>query len=349
MTGRRRFVRSAAMTMAAAGLGVVGRAQAAAREPRELAALGRAAAWLNSPRLTPDQLAGRVVLVDFCTYTCINWLRTLPYIRAWAQKYRQGLVLVGVHTPEFGFEQDVDNVRRAVARLKIEYPVVIDNDYAIWRAFDNHYWPALYFLDPRGRIRRHHFGEGEYLGSEKAIQRLLADAGMTNVPGGVVSVAPAGAETQADWDHLRSPETYLGYGRTERFAARGGARRDRPHTYAAGGSLALNEWTLAGEWTMGREAAVGRHQSRLSFRFHARDLHLVMGPPRAGLAVRFRVTLDGAPPGADGGSDLDASGLGMAQEQRLFQLVRQAGRIRERMFEIEFLETGVEAFAFTFG
>lgn len=349
MTGRRRFVRSAAMTLAAARLGMFGEAEAAARESREMAALGRATEWLNSPRLTPARLAGQVVLVDFCTYTCINWLRTLPYRRTWAQKYQPGLLLIGVHTPEFGFERDVANVRRAVARVGIEYPVVIDNDYAIWRAFDNHYWPALYFLDARGRIRRHHFGEGEYIESEKAIQRLLADSGMTHVPGGLVSVAPTGAETQADWDHLRSPETYLGYDRTERLAARGGARRDRPHTYAAGGGLALNDWTVAGEWTMGREAAVGRAQSRLSFRFHARDLHLVMGPPSAGLAVRFRVTLDGAPPGADGGTDLDASGLGMAREQRLFQLVRQTGRIRERTFEIEFLDTGVEAFAFTFG
>ena len=232
------------MTIAAAHLGMFGAARIGSDAPRrELAAIGRASEWLNSPRLTPESLAGKVVLVDFWTYTCINWLRTLPYVRAWAQKYREELVVIGVHTPEFAFERNIDNVRRAVRQMRIDYPVVIDNDYAIWRAFKNQYWPALYFIDARGRVRQHHFGEGEYQRSESAIQRLLAEAGVAGLrDGDAVSVDAQGIEAAADWDNLKSPETYVGYDRAQNFASRGGAELDRRRVYAAPARLALNQW-----------------------------------------------------------------------------------------------------------
>jgi thiol-disulfide isomerase/thioredoxin len=346
---RRRFLGTAAVTIAAAHLGTFSTVNASDGGPRELTAIGGAAEWLNSPPLTPSGLAGKVVVVDFCTYTCINWLRTLPYRRAWAQKYRQGLVLIGVHTPEFGFEKNVDNVRRAIQQMRIEYPIVIDNDYSIWRAFKNQYWPALYFIDARGRVRQHHFGEGEYDRSEMAIQRLLAEVG-GGPHDGVVSVDASGVETAADWDNLRSPENYVGYERTAKFVSPGGAERDRRRLYAAPVRLALNQWALAGEWTMGKQATVlTTPNGRIVYRFHARDLHLVMGPPRQGNSVRFRVSLDGQPPGPAHGVDVDAGGNGMALEQRLYQLIRQPKPIVERQFEIEFLDAGVETFAFTFG
>jgi thiol-disulfide isomerase/thioredoxin len=347
---RRRFLGSAAMTMAAAQLGMFGTAKVEGRESRELAAIGRATEWLNSPRLTSSSLAGKVVLVDFWTYTCINWLRTLPYRRAWAQKYGQGVVVIGVHTPEFGFEKNVDNVRRAVRQMRIEYPIAIDNDYSIWRAFNNQYWPALYFIDARGRVRQHHFGEGEYDRSEMAIQRLLAEAGSGGARDGLVSVDASGLETAADWDTLRSPETYVGYERTARFASPGGARRDRRRVYAAPARLSLNEWALAGEWTIGSEATVlNSPDGRMVYRFQARDLHLVMGPSRQETSIRFRVTLDGQPPGPARGIDVDNGGNGTVVEQRLYQLIRQTRPIVDRRFEIEFLDAGAEAFAFTFG
>ena len=347
---RRRVLKTATMTIAAGHLGMFSTADANDGGRRELAAIGSAAEWLNSPRLTPSSLAGKVVLVDFCTYTCINWLRTLPYRRAWAQKYRQGLVVIGVHTPEFEFEKNLDNVRRAVRQHRIEYPIVIDNDYAIWRAFKNQYWPALYFVDARGRVRQHHFGEGEYDRSEMAIQRLLAEAGVRDPPDGVVSVDASGVETVADWDNLKSPENYVGYERTAHFVSPGGTQRDRRHLYAAPASLALNQWALAGEWTMGRQATVlSGLNGRIVCRFHARDLHLVMGPSRQGISIRFRVSLDGQPPGPARGVDVDEGGNGMAVEQRLYQLIRQTRPIRDRRFEIEFLDAGVETFAFTFG
>jgi thiol-disulfide isomerase/thioredoxin len=358
---RRRFLGMAAMTIAAAGLGTFGRLRAEASaeagtveanngEPGELAALGRAAEWLNSPRLTPSSLAGKVVIVDFCTYTCINWLRTLPYLRAWAQKYRQGLVVIGVHTPEFAFEQNLENVRRAVQQMRIDYPLAIDNDYAIWRAFKNQYWPALYFVDGRGKIRDHHFGEGEYDGSEKIIQRLLTEAGATGIGEGAVSVDASGVEAPADWGSLRSPENYVGYDRTDRFASPGGGERDRRRLYSAPRRLALNEWALAGEWTMGRQATVlSSPNGRIVCRFHARDLHLVMGPTRPGIPVRFRVSIDGQPPGPAHGLDADDHGNGTVVEPRLYQLIRQPKPIADRQFEIEFLDAGVEALAFTFG
>ena len=333
------FVSTAAMTVAAARFGMI---EANKSEPRELAALGRAAEWLNSLRLTPSSLAGKVVLVDFCTYTCINWLRTLPYVRAWAQKYRQGLVVIGVHTPEFTFESDLDNVRRALQQIKIDYPIAIDNDYAIWRAFKNQYWPALYFVDARGQIREHHFGEGEYDRSEKIIQRLLMESGATRIGEGAVSVDASGVEAPADWGNLRSPENYVGYDRTDHFASPGGGKLDQRRLYAAPRRLALNEWALVGEWTMGRQATVlSSPTGRMVYRFHARDLHLVMGPARAGNPVRFRVTIDGQPPGPAHGLDVDDRGTGTVVEPRLYQLIRQPKPIVDRQFEIEFLDAGV--------
>jgi thiol-disulfide isomerase/thioredoxin len=359
---RRRFLSKVAMTMAAAqlgmfgppsplrGFGETGMAEANDREPPELAAIARATEWLNVPRLTAASLRGKVVLVDFCTYTCINWLRTLPYVRAWAQKYRQWLVVIGVHTPEFAFEHNVDNVRRAVRQMRIEYPIVIDNDYSIWRAFKNQYWPALYFIDARGEVRDHHFGEGEYERSEKVIQRLLKEAGAAAIGEGAVSVDASGVETAADWDSLRSPENYVGYDRTQNFASPGGGDPDRRRLYAAPARLALNQWALAGEWTMGRQATVlSSPHGRIAYRFHARDLHLVMGPPRQGIPIRFRVSIDGQPPGPAHGLDDDEGGNGTVVEPRLYQLVRQPKPIVDRQFEIEFLDGGVETFAFTFG
>jgi thiol-disulfide isomerase/thioredoxin len=333
---RRRFLATAALTLTGARFGTLA-VEANARESRELAAIGGAAEWLNSPRLTASALAGKVVLVDFCTYTCINWLRTLPYIRAWSAKYRQGLVLIGVHTPEFAFEKNLDNVRRALKQLKVGYPIVIDNDYAIWRAFRNNYWPALYFIDARGRVRQHQFGEGEYERSERTIQELLKEGGIAGVPGGVVSVDGSGIEAAPDWENVKSPENYLGNARTQNFSARP-AR------------LSLNQWALAGDWARGGQAIASKAPlARILYRFHARDLHLVMGPERRESPVRFRVTLDGQPPGAARGVDIDEGGNGKVVEQTVYQLIRQPKPIVDRTFEIEFLDAGVQAFAFTFG
>jgi thiol-disulfide isomerase/thioredoxin len=285
------------------------------------------------------------VLVDFWTYTCINWLRTLPYIRAWAEKYKEhGLVTIGVHTPEFSFEHEVDNVRWATQDMSVEYPVAIDSDYAVWSAFDNHYWPALYFVDAEGQIRHHHFGEGAYEQSEAMIQQLLGD------DSGLVSVAGRGAEAAADWTSLKSPENYLGHDRTENFASPGGAVLNERRVYAAPARLKLNQWALSGEWTMESEATVlNEGNGQITNRFHARDLHLVMGPATGEPPVRFRVLIDGEPPGAAHGDDIDEQGHGTATEQRLYQLIRQRDRIAERTFEITFLDPGVEVYAFTFG
>jgi thiol-disulfide isomerase/thioredoxin len=338
------------MAMAAAHLDGFGVVEAADRVARELAALGRAPQWLNSPRLTAESLRGKVVLVDFWTYTCINWLRTLPYVRAWARTYRENLIVIGVHTPEFPFEHDLDNVRRAVTERNIEYPVVIDNDYAIWRAFRNQYWPALYFVDGRGRIRDHHFGEGEYERSEMTIRRLLSEAGAAGAAKPLVPVEAAGVEAGADWANLKSPETYLGYDRADRFASPGRLDPNRRRAFEAPARLPLNAWALAGEWTVGSHAtAVHKANGRIAVRFHARDVHLVMGLARRGVPVRYRVSLDGQPPGAAHGVDVDDSGHGTIVEQRLYQLIRQRGPIVDRTLEIEFLDAGVEAFAFTFG
>ena len=298
-----------------------------------LSALDRAPVWLNSEPLTADGLRGRVVLVDVWTYSCINWLRTLPYVRAWHERYGdRGLVVVGVHAPEFGFEHDLDNVSRAVSELGVGYPVVIDNDFSIWRAFDNHYWPAVYLLDGDGRVQFHHFGEEAYEETERAIQRQLG------VDGETVRVDAGGVAEAADWGTLRSPETYLGYARGER-------RRDE-----RADGLALNDWALTGDWSVGEEAAVlEAGAGSIAYRFQARDLNLVLAPPAAGAPVRFAVRLDGQPPGDAHGVDVDESGEGTITEPRMYQLVRQRGAIGQRTFEITFRDPGVRAYVFTFG
>jgi thiol-disulfide isomerase/thioredoxin len=317
----------------------------------EMPSLDGATTWLNSPPLTPAALRGKVVLIDFWTYTCINWLRTLPYVRAWAEKYKQqGVVVIGVATPEFEFEHTVENVRRSVKDMGIAYPIAIDNDYAIWRAFDNNYWPALYFVDAQGHIRHHHFGEGDYEQSERMIQQLLAEAGRGGSDRTLVSVNGAGIEAPADWGSLESPENYVGYERTENFASPGRAAFDKPQVYAAPARLELNHWALSGDWTVGRQSTVLNHANgRIVYRFHARDLHLVMAPVAPGASVRFRVRIDGHPPGAAHGLDVDARGDGTVTGQRLYQLIRQPKPISDREFEIEFLDPGIAVFAFTFG
>jgi len=298
-----------------------------------LTALDDAPDWLNSEPLTADGLRGRVVLVDIWTYSCVNWLRTLPYVSAWDERYRdRGLVVVGVHAPEFGFEHDLDNVRRAAGELGVGYPVVIDNDFAIWRSLDNHYWPALYLVDGDGRVRFHHFGEGAYEEIEEAIQQLLG------VDEGTVRVDAGGVAEAADWDTLRSPETYLGYARGER-------RRD-----GSAGGLALNQWALGGSWSVGEEAAVLEAAGgSIAYRFQARDLNLVLAPAASGAPVRFAVKLDGRAPGTAHGLDVDESGEGAVAEPRMYQLVRQRGAVAELDFEITFLDPGVRAYVFTFG
>jgi cytochrome c biogenesis protein CcdA/thiol-disulfide isomerase/thioredoxin len=312
--------------------------------------LGGATEWLNSSPLTQDGLKGKVVLVDFWTYSCINCLRAIPYVRAWAEKYKdQGLVVIGVHAPEFAFEKSIKNVHAAVADLKINYPVAIDNDYAIWRAFGNQYWPAHYFIDAEGRIRHHHFGEGDYDESEHTIQQLLAEAGKTDVSVDLVAVNASGAEAASDMNNVGSPETYVGYERAENFISPGGAVQDSRHVYAAA-TPRLNEWALAGDWTIGKEDAVlNESGGSIVYRFHARDLHLVLGPGPDGKPVRFRVTIDGAAPGDNHGADVGADGQGAVTGQRLYQLVRQRGKIADHTFEIHFLDPGVQAYAFTFG
>jgi cytochrome c biogenesis protein CcdA/thiol-disulfide isomerase/thioredoxin len=313
--------------------------------------LSGAVDWLNSPPLTSEGLRGKVVLVDFWTYSCINCLRAIPYVRAWAEKYKdQGLVVIGVHAPEFAFEKNIDNVRRAAKDLNIDYPIAIDNDYAIWRAFNNSYWPAHYFIDAQGRIRHHHFGEGEYAESEKIIQQLLAEAGKGDVSRDIVSVNAQGAEAAPDMDDVKSPETYIGYTRAENFASPGGAVDDKRQVYAAAPQLQLNQWALAGDWTIeGERAVLNEANGRIAYRFHARDLHLVLGPAADGKPVRFRVLIDGKAPEGDHGADIDEQGDGTITEQRLYQLVRQSKPSADREFEIEFLDPGAQAFAFTFG
>lgn len=317
----------------------------------EAPALDGATQWLNSAPLTREQLRGKVVLVDFWTYSCINCLRALPYVKAWAEKYAdQGLVVVGVHAPEFAFERDVDNVRRAVADLGIGYPVAIDNGYAIWRAFGNRYWPAHYFIDAQGRLRHHHFGEGAYGESERVIQQLLQEAGAARVAHGLTEVQAQGVQLAADEFSVQSPETYVGYERAQSFVSTPAMVRDRLVNYGLPPSLALNEWGLAGRWQVGPESArLGETPGRMVFRFQARDLHLVLGPGPDGRPVRFRVRIDGQPPGAAHGVDVAEDGSGTVTTQRLYQLVRQPGEVGERSFSIEFLDPGATAYAFTFG
>jgi thiol-disulfide isomerase/thioredoxin len=306
--------------------------------------LAGATTWLNSAPLGPAELRGHVVLVDFWTFTCINWLRTEPYIRGWAQAYRDdGLVVIGVHTPEFSFEHEIDRVRQATTGRGIDYPVAVDNDYDVWTAFDNHYWPALYFIDADGIIRDRHFGEGSYEQSERTIQRLLG------VDREFVSVEGIGVEAEADWDHLRSPETYLGYARSERFASPVGLAFDERRSYELPGRLRVNHWALGGDWTIGRENVVLEQAGgRIAYRFHARDAHLVLSSG-AGGPMPFRLLLDGAAPGAAHGEDVDENGNGVLQDGRLYQLARARDAVRERTLEITFVEPGAEAYVFTFG
>ena len=317
----------------------------------ELSALQGATAWINSPGLTSGSLKGKVVLVQFWTFTCINWLRTLPCIRTWSGAYRDsGLVVIGVHTPEFPFEGSLANVRRAAEDLKVDYPIAVDSDYAIWRGFSNQYWPALYLFDARGQVRHRQFGEGGYVESERTIQALLQEAGAEGTDREIVEVNGAGIEAAADWADLRSPENYVGYGRGEGFASPGGAVPGRPRAYSLPQQLRLNHWGLEGHWTIQQGSiALNQPHGRLGYCFHGRDLHLVMGPPMGNSAVRFRVRLDGGPPKAAHGADVDEDGNGVAAVQRLYQLIRQPRPIVDRVLEIEFLDPGVEAFAFTFG
>jgi cytochrome c biogenesis protein CcdA/thiol-disulfide isomerase/thioredoxin len=345
MSGSNTMTGSSAMMSAktsrgdAAGLDVEGR----------LPSLAGAELWLNSEPLTAEALKGKVVVIDFWTYSCINCLRAIPYVRAWADKYAaQGLVVIGVHSPEFAFEKRPANVRKAIADLQIRYPVAVDNSYAIWRAFENQYWPAHYFIDATGRIRHHHFGEGGYDESEQVIQRLLAEAGRTTVPAGIVAVNASGAQTASSEADVQSPETYIGYERAERLVSPGGALENARKIYT-NGAPRLNEWGLAGSWTVGPEQATLQQQGgSIAYRFHARDLHLVLAAPD-GKPVRFRVTIDGAVPGEARGADVDANGQGVVTGQRLYQLVRQRGVIGDHTFEITFLDAGVQAYAFTFG
>jgi len=312
--------------------------------------LGGAIEWVNSPPLTVAQLRGKVVVVEFWTYTCINWRRTLPYVRAWADRYKdQGLVVIGVHTPEFEFERNVDNVRHAIRQIGIDFPVAVDSKGEIWNAFGNEYWPALYFIDGQGRIRHHHFGEGDYEQSEVVIQQLLAEQGHRGLKNGLVRVEPVGPEVAADWANLKSPETYLGYGRSAGFASDRAALAE-PQLYGVPAKLRLNQWALAGNWTVGVDSAVvGGANDRLVYRFHARDANLIMTPPPGGRSARFRVLIDGAPPGSAHGADVDAQGNGVVTDPRMYQLIRQSGPIADRQIEIQFLDPGVAAFDFTFG
>ena len=318
----------------------------------DLPSLAGATAWLNSPPLDAAALRGKVVLVDFWTYSCINCLRSLPYIKSWYERYKDhGLVIIGVHAPEFAFEKDQGNVSRAVKELGISYPVAMDNNYAIWRGFDNHYWPAHYFIDATGKIRSHHFGEGDYEESEQTIRELLTAAGFTNLPpaGGELQGAN-GVQAAADMDSDESPETYVGYARAKSFVSLGGFAEDRAKSYALPPSLALNDWGLSGKWTVGgQQAVLDAAGGRVVFRFVARDLHLVLGPGADGKPIRFKVRMDDAEPGASHGVDTDAAGNGVVTEQRLYQLIRQAGDVGEHTFSIEFLDSGVQAYAFTFG
>jgi thiol-disulfide isomerase/thioredoxin len=310
-----------------------------------------ATGWLNGEPLTPEGLRGRVVLVDFWTYTCVNWLRTFPYVRAWADKYDDhGLTVIGVHTPEFGFERDIDNVVARSRGFGIEYPIAVDSGYAIWNGFANHYWPAVYIADAHGRIRYHHYGEGEYAMTEMAVQQLLADAGADGFDLDLVTVEPKGFEVAADWRTLRTPETYLGLDRTVGFKSPDEPRFNRPHAYPAPNRLGLNQWAPIGTWRLASHAAVsGDDRGRIALQFRARDVHLVMGPQKRGASIPFQVLLDGQAPDAARGGDIDEAGNGTLADQRLYQLIRQSGPVEERLFEIEFADAGAEAYCFTFG
>jgi thiol-disulfide isomerase/thioredoxin len=326
---------------AAANLPIVG----------EFRGLDGATAWLNSEPLTPSGLQGKVVVVQFCTFSCVNWLRTLPYVRAWAEKYQDaGLVVIGAHSPEFPFEHDVEKVRPALEAMGIEYAIAMDNDFAVWSAFGNQAWPALYFIDAKGRIRHRHFGEEDYERSEMVIQQLLAEAGHDVRDKNLVSVEPGGVELAADWDTLGSPETYVGYARATGLASPGGVEPDRRQLYVEPARLELNHWALSGDWTVGEQiTTLNEPGGRITFRFHARDLNLVLGPQSEGGPLRFLVLIDGKPPEGTRGIDVDQRGNGAVADARLYQLIRQRGRITDRTFEITFLDPGAQAYVFTFG
>lgn len=342
---------SGAMMAAGGAMKMSAKAPGALPIEGNLPPLDGAVQWLNSPPLTAQALKGKVVLVDFWTYSCINCLRTLPYVKAWAEKYRdQGLVVIGVHAPEFAFERDVGNVTKAMKDLGINYPVAIDNDYKIWRAFNNEYWPAHYFADAQGRIRYHHFGEGEYAESERVIQQLLREAGASKVADGLITADATGVQLAPDMNEVQSPETYVGYQRAEHFVPQTGLVPDKVSAYSTPAQLALNDWGLDGQWNVGSERAISSAPaSRIVYRFHARDLHLVLGPGADGKPVRFKVLIDGKAPGDAHGTDVAPDGSGSVTEQRLYQLVRQNGGVTDRTFSIEFLDPGVSAYAFTFG
>jgi cytochrome c biogenesis protein CcdA/thiol-disulfide isomerase/thioredoxin len=333
------------------GIGTVAHAEPAPALSGPLSALLGARQWLNTPPLRPEDLRGNVILANFWTYSCINCLRVLPHVRAWAEKYKgRRLVVIGVQTPEFAFEKDVGNIRKALVSLGITYPVAVDNDFGIWRAFGNQAWPALYFIGQDGRIHHHVFGEGRYEDSERLIQILLSEADGAPVSRDTVTVGGKGTEAAADEADLRSPETYIGYAEATNFASPGGATDDSPRLYRTAAALPLNQWGLEGNWTIGREfAALNGTSGGINYRSHARDLNLVLAPSPQGNPIRFRVKINGAPPGADHGFDVDAEGWGSVQQARLYQLVRQAGPVADRTFEIEFFDPGVQAFAFTFG
>jgi cytochrome c biogenesis protein CcdA/thiol-disulfide isomerase/thioredoxin len=318
----------------------------------EMPSLAGATSWFNSPPLTPELLRGKVVVVDFWTYSCINCLRSLPYVKAWYDRYKDhGLIVIGVHAPEFAFEKDAGNVQRAIGELGVQYPVALDNDYAIWRGFDNHYWPAHYFVDAKGQIRGHHFGEGDYDGSEQLIRSLLKAAGYTDLPpAGATRMAATGVQAAPDEEHNQSGETYIGYRRADGFRSPGGLTPDQSHPYTVPAALGRNQWALAGSWLDDPEkATLQAAPGKIVFRFFARDLHLVLGAGKAGKAIRFRVRLDGMAPGANHGADTDENGDGVIKEQRLYQLIRQTGQVGEHLFSIEFLDDDVQAYSFTFG
>ena len=350
---REPMARSRRLWIAAILMGMASCGGASSKLPDEgpQPSLDRADAWVNSKPLSAADLRGKVVLVQFWTYSCINWMRTLPYVRAWSEKYRdQGLVVIGVHTPEFSFEKRVDNVQKAAKDLNVGFPVAVDSDYEIWKSFGNRYWPALYITDAQGRIRYHHFGEGGYEDSETVIQTLLKEAGRNLADRKPVSVKGQGVEADADWKSLGSPETYVGYARAEKFTSPGGFSFDKRRKYTVPERLRINQWALAGDWTVKDESAsLNAAGGRISYRFHARDVHLVMAPAQPGAAVRFRVLLDGKPPASARGLDIDEQGSGTVAEPRMYQLIRQGPPIEDRLFEIEFLDPGVAAFVFTFG
>jgi thiol-disulfide isomerase/thioredoxin len=351
---RRHFLSTAAMTMAAAPFGMLGasarKSQVAPADEGPFPDLGGAIGWLNSAPLNGKSLRGKVVLVDFWTYTCINSLRPLPYVKSWAAKYKDaGLIVIGAHTPEFSFERERLNVEHAVRDLKVTYPVAIDSNYRIWQAFSNEYWPAQYLIDGKGRIRHHHFGEGEYGEFERVVQQLLKENGATGLDGSTIRISADGVEAAPSAD-VESPETYVGYRRAERFAPPERLAQDSRKTYSAPARLRLNQWGLSGAWNVGAESAVLQGApGKIVFRFHSRDLHMVLAPTKNGEPVRFRVTLNGAAPGGDCGTDSASDGAGEVREPRLYQLIRQKGRIEDRTFEIEFLDPGAQAFVFTFG